>query len=376
LACLSIGCGSGAGAEPVGQAPGQPSGPAQPAKPLASELGTGDGTSNSVVLTEIVAPGAGLQDPTDLEFDRWKPELLWIVDRDANAVLLVHDAPTDARRTEIRDDAAALHFLHKPTALAFGGAETTFGIPGTWASCGESRNENGIEGSRDFMGPALWSSDLSIFAKKDPEGLGSHLDMLHTAPLCMGIAHETENVYWATNGRTGGVIRYDFGTDHGIGKDDHSTGAAREYARGLVKYREGVPGHLAWHAGSKNLFIADPAGGRILAIDGASGTQGTRLADPDRLEGGYFRMDGVQTFEIVPAGVFEVPSGLEIHDDLLFVTDWARGTITALRLDGTEVRRLDTGLGAGALGGITFGPDGKIYLVDRKAKRVLRIDPK
>jgi hypothetical protein len=38
------------------------------------------------------------------------------------------------------------------------------------------------------------------------------------------------------------------------------------------------------------------------------------------------------------------------------------------------VRKLATDLPAGSLAGFTFGPDGKIWFVDRKGGRIVRID--
>src|SRR5690606_35478965 len=125
----------------------------------------------------------------------------------------------------------------------------SFGLPGTFGTCQESRNTyNGMAPPNDFMGPTLWSSDLTVFAKMNPNGLGSHLDMLHNSPLCIGIAHESANRYWVVNGTTGGIDRYDFAVDDGIGNDDHSDGLTWRYAAGTMKRVEGVPSHADLHA--------------------------------------------------------------------------------------------------------------------------------
>ena len=87
------------------------------------------------------------------------------------------------------------------------------------------------------------------------------------------------------------------------------------------------------------------------------------------------QMDGATLKEVVPAGMLEAPSGLAMSDKLLFVTDNATGMIHAFDLAGHLVRSLDTGLPAGSLAGITFGPDGKAYFVDMLTSRVYRIDP-
>ena len=79
--------------------------------------------------------------------------------------------------------------------------------------------------------------------------------------------------------------------------------------------------------------------------------------------------------DVVPAGTLEQPSGLEIRNDLIYVTDTATSTFHVFDKQGNEIRRLETGLSKGSLSGFTFGPDGKIYFTNRNAGKVLRIDP-
>jgi hypothetical protein len=70
------------------------------------------------------------------------------------------------------------------------------------------------------------------------------------------------------------------------------------------------------------------------------------------------------------------PSGLTIHEDLIFVTDNKTGVIHVYTLEGDPVRTLDTGLGSGALAGIAVGPvDGLVYIVERNTSRIYRINP-
>ncbi len=241
----------------------------------------------------------------------------------------------------------------------------------SFATCGESRNEmkGCVDWSKgqwetstplDFQGPTLWTTDTDVFAKKnavadlylaksfckgseDPEciekytqpvcteknkpaceigdqgkafTLGSHLDMLHESPLCMGIAWEQRNTYWVFDGcggsqayvqagkapdlekllvnghgedfnllqanlgensaddkplpraackENGDIVRYDFRVDHGAGFDDHCDGIIERYAIGKVKRKEGVPSHmLVWKG---HLFIADTGNHRIGRLD-------------------------------------------------------------------------------------------------------------
>lgn len=80
--------------------------------------------------------------------------------------------------------------------------------------------------------------------------------------------------------------------------------------------------------------------------------------------------------DFVPPGTLEMPSGIEVHGDLVFVSDAAQSRLYAFDMGGQIVRTLDTGLAPGSLAGLTIGPDGKVYFVDVLASRVYRIDPK
>jgi hypothetical protein len=342
----------------------------------APELGSGDHGPDSVTFTQIAAPEDRLQDPRDLAFNPLRPDELWIVSHEDDSVVIVHDASTDGRSAEYRKDGYALHFMAEPSSIAFGSAETTMGLPGTFATCGESRNTyNGQDPvGNDFMGPVLWSSDPTVFAAQDPNGLGSHLDMLHCSPLCMGIAHEAGNAYWVFAGLTNSIYWYDFGVDDGIGNDDHSDGRARQLVAGEVLYVPDVPSSLVFDELSGLVYIADTGHGRITALDPTTGAMGARLPEPEPMAE-HVAIDGAVMVDVVPPGELGQPSGLELHDGLLYVSDAADGRILAFDLEGTLVNWLDTGLGAGALAGLAFGPDGRIYLVDRVGQRVLRIDP-
>ena len=75
------------------------------------------------------------------------------------------------------------------------------------------------------------------------------------------------------------------------------------------------------------------------------------------------------------SGMLEKPSGLALHNGFIYVTDNATSRISAFRIDtGERVNWLDTGLPAGSIMGLTFGPDGKIYFVDAVGNRVFRVD--
>ncbi len=340
----------------------------------AAELGTGDHSAGSVTLTVIATAAEGLAEPRDLAFNPLRPSELWVVSHDDDSALIIGDAAADGRTFTKRIDGYALHFFEEVTALAFGADDTTIGVPGTFASCSDSRNTyNGQAPPNDFMGPVLWSSDLSVYAASNPNGLGSHLDMLHNTPYCMGIAHEAEHRYWVFGGLHGSIDRYDFVTDDGIGNDDHLDGLSWRYLHGEVERVPSVPSSLVYDAPTGFLYIADSGHARITRLDTATGSEGDMLLGP---ETPIQMVDGAVSEDVVAPGEgLETPSGLELHRDILFVSDHGNSRILAYDLDGNLLNYLDTGLPAGSLGGLAFGPDDRLYFVDLVGDRVLRIDP-
>jgi sugar lactone lactonase YvrE len=125
------------------------------------------------------------------------------------------------------------------------------------------------------------------------------------------------------------------------------------------------------------LYIADTGNARIAKLDTKSGTPGKNVQPLEPMKTCQM-MDGTALVDVVASGTGELtlPSGLEMKGDLLYVSDNANGRISVFTREGKRVNYLDTGLPAGALAGMAFGPDGKLYFVDGTDSRVLRIDPK
>jgi hypothetical protein len=344
------------------------------AEVFATEIGEGDHTPRSVIFTVIATAADGLNQPRDLEFNPLRPNELWIVNYEDDSTLTIMDAPSDSRTYEKRIDGYAQHFMEQVTAIAFGQDETTFGLPGTFGTCGESTNTyNGRAEGNNFTGPSLWSSDFSVYAAQNPTGLGSHLDMLHNTPLCTGMVHESANRYWTVGGYHRAIDLYDFQEDDGIGNDNHLDGLTWRYAEGEIGYKEGVANHLELDHTSGMLYIADPANARVARIDTATGSEGdlrTSFETPVQMMNGVVVEDFLKNADLLSA-----PSGLVLHNEMLFVSDYGNGYLLAFDLEGELLNYLDTGLGGGKLSGITIGPDGKLYFVDMVGNQVLRVDP-
>lgn len=358
------------------------------APPRGALIGFGDGSAESVEFELIYSSRVELF-ATDLEFNPLRPEELWIIQRlpDSNQpctglqptaagcgalegrVAIVFNPGAADSTVEAKRDLNAWHFMRRPPALAFG-------VNDTFATCGEARTGNFLDDPADFIGPTLWSSDPDIFARDPGPGLnGSHLDMLHATPFCVGIAHERDNVYWLFNGQVGSIDRYDFKEDHGPGADDHSDGEIFRYVEGQLSRVADIPGHMVMDKDTGMLYVADTGNGRVVMLDTSTGSMGGPLEPVYEPLAASGTMSDAMLMEVVSPGVLTLPSGLVLHDGILYVSDNATGKIHAFEKDGTELRSLQTNFTNGDLAGMTVGPDGHIYIASLTDSRVFRIDP-
>ena len=309
----------------------------------------------------------GLAHPRDLEFDPAEPNNLWVVDRDWDGNIIIFDADQEGARVERMRDMAASHFMEEVSSMAFSDN-------GNFGTCQESRNGlDGLGFEDDFMGPVLWSADLMIHCNvNQQEGgflNGSHLDMLHQSPLCMGMAAETGNAFYVADGANGHVVRYDFRRPHVPGGDDHSDGEVTRYPDLSFTRVPDIPSHMQMVG--DDLYYVDTGTGTIKVADMTTGSESGRLIAVNEPLARFDRYSGVsvRTF----ADGLDTPSGLLVTDERVFVSLPLTGEIVAYDLEGQELQRVDTGP-AGVMG-LAMGPEGRIWFTNAYEGTVQVLDP-
>ena len=332
----------------------------------------------------------GLNVPRDLAFNPGVPNELWVVNRTDDSMSIFSDVGTGYQSSKNIIDPFAMHFMDEVSSIAFGAPMHAPTSAYNFATCHESINTyNGASDGNNFMGPTLWNSHPQIFGQSNPEAishlsglfgyytdLGSHIDMLHESPLCMGIAHDYDNVYWVFDGYNQSIYRYDFQEDHGPGWDDHDDGIMIRFVEDQIAYEPGVPSHMVLDPNSRLLFIADTGNNRIAVLDTESGVAGNHL---DRTEPATTHVEvlGATLVTFIDGYDFglQAPSGLDLVDGILFVTDNETSEILAFDMNGREIDRLDTRLAPGSLMGIAVRSLDDIWLTSATQNRLYRLRP-
>jgi len=343
------------------------------------------GFDDARVVETMLDDDDGLDTPRDLKFHPERDEL-WVLNRygldlgsgysylDGGSVTVLTN-PTGGDDTETYADFHAYHFMDEVSSFDFGEALYDGSSEVNFASCQESENDyGGSTNGDDFMGATLWSSDLDVFAAVNQSWAvgGSHLDMLHQSPLCVGLVHETGNAYWAFDGDEGDLVRYDFAEDHDAGGTDHEDGIVRRYSEVDVERVPDVSGHLVLDADTGGLYAADTGGGRVVRLDIHSGESDRSLSPYGERLAEYTEWDGA-TVEVVLDGL-SAPSGLALDGGRLFISVFGTGEIIAFELDASaELGRMDTG--TDGIMGIAIGPEGRVCFVDAHAETLNRVLP-
>ena len=230
--------------------------------------------STTPTYTMVANSANQVSDPQDIDFHPSRIGELWVLNRGVqntgSSTVTITDAGKSTQTFDRRIDGNAWHFMSLSTALAFSPENQNFGTsPGVFDA-----NHNG---GTPFTGPALWSSDMSIYARPSG-GNGSHLDMLHESPYSMGIAHEKDNIFWVFDGYNSQIVKYDFKSDHGPGNANHDDGEVDRYIGITVKRKVNVPSHMVIDKKSGWMYICDTGNKRILRMRINSGTMKRNLS--------------------------------------------------------------------------------------------------
>lgn len=329
------------------------------------------GTNNFKIIGDA---SDGLLSPQDLDFipgtDQW-----WILNYELNSgsISIFYEAGNLGQTSEFRRDSHAGHFMIRPSAIAIGDN-------GDFATVQEVQNTNSQ--SSTFMGPALWSTDTSIFARMyqsnwDPnKPLGSHLDMLHQSPFAMGIAHEKDNIYWVFDGYNNNICKYNFNNPHSIGGDNHSDGEIYRYSDVSVKRKAGVPSHMVLNKKNNWLYIVDGGNNRIIRMKTDDATDAGALTVPSTAGeplAKYRNMTGA-TVEVLVSSGLASPCGIDYKNNRIVVTDNATGEIIIYDVSSApakEVGRIQSDAG---IMGIRIDWDNGIWFVNKNKKQLVKIE--
>lgn len=333
--------------------------------------------------TIIATSADGLNEPRDLEFHpgATRSDELWVVNRADDSIVILHDAGTPSQTSEKRLDSYRNHFMEEVSAIAFGAYHSEFDYQ--FSTAQESRNTYNGQGSpNNFMGPALWPSSLSHFAREHQNDglLGSHTDMLHESPNGMGVAHDSGNAYWYFDGYYGNLVYYDFQQDHDTGEDDHSDGIVRRHTDIQLSRYAGVPGHMIMDKSNGILYIADTGNNRILWVN----TDDTVISSTSMMNDGS-RLEPLQEYSAITGREYGVlstglsrPSGIALDGDRLFVSANGNNSIWAFDLASNgKSATLNTVVQTQALSimGLEIGSNGALYYADGSRDRIVRLDP-
>lgn len=343
-----------------------------------------DGYLSSAPKYVTIATSAHkLAAPRDLDF---KPDAtgaltyeLWVVNNGTASVpgsgtVTIFNTGRANQLARHRRDSNANHFIRMCPAIAFGLTDFNGKAGGNvlWGNAIEGNN-----GGDNFTGASLWPSDTMIYAKVNQNNhlLGSHCDMLHQSPYSMGIAHEKGNAYWLFDGYAGNICRYDFAVPHGYGEDDHSDGMIRRYTQVKVLRKANIPSHMILDKATGWLYIADTGNKRVIRMDINSGSVYGKLTAKNEPLASFQEYRGEKVETVASTGLTD-PCGVEFYKGRLMVSDNATGDIVVYDVTvnpAVEKGRIKTGV-VGIMG-LKVGPDEKLYFVDNKGNKIVRLDP-
>lgn len=333
--------------------------------------------SGSPTYSVIGSAANGLDQPRDLDFKPNSNEL-WVVNKATAAggtMCIFYDAGKVSQTSQFRKDSHSDHFMMYPSAIAFGD-------DGRFSGVSEVQNTN--PQTPTFMGPALWSSDTSIYATVFQNNwmngypLGSHLDMLHQSPFGMGIAHDSIGMYWVFDGYNGNICKYYFVQDHGPGYEDHSQAMIWRYTDVGVTRVPNIPSHMIKDKATGWLYFVDGGAKKLKRINTNTGSVVGNLTVPPTANEpllGYYDVQGatVQVLDSFPASQ---PCGIDLYNGRMIVSDYGTGDIYVYDITAATPVKIGTiATGQTGIMGVKIGTDGKIWFVNNTQNNVVRINP-
>lgn len=327
-------------------------------------------------FTVIAERSDRVQEPQDLDFHPTRANELWVLNKGTNSggsTVTISNVGLTNQSELWRKDGNSFHFMAFPSAISFSKTNENFG---TTANIQDANRQGGT-----FTGPSLWSSDMSIYAKdpgNDADGVplnGSHLDMLHGSPYCMGMESDENNAFWVFDSYNGHIAWYDFAADHGPGYHDHSNGVIYRYVEmPLTRDPSGIPSHIVEDDVSSILFVCDPANSRILWMNTSSGRIDKTIPLINEQLASHQEMKGLEWGVFTDTGL-DKPCGIEIVGDILYVSDNATGEIIAYHKETKEELARVTASTKGIMG-LKADKNGVLFFVNAETNDVVRVDPK
>mmetsp|Transcript_35125 Transcript_35125/g.92209 ORF Transcript_35125/g.92209 Transcript_35125/m.92209 type:complete len:740 (-) Transcript_35125:30-2249(-) len=367
--------------------PTPPAPPPSPAPPPLIVHNCAAAFGTTPVVETINLPKDTLDNARALDFNPALAGELWLADAGRSSLARIRlseqtlaGASTEVGLSEVTlvKDRAEYHYLPEISSIAFDPL-------GQFATCQESANTyKGQMLANFFMGPTMYDTRERGWANSKQEACIEgdtcfliHVDMLHEAPLCMGIVHDNapewrhplngaayRNVYWAVGGGDGQLLRFDFQSDHGPGSMDHSLAEVRRYSGLRLTRVDGVPSQLAIDESTRELFVADSGGDRVVRVllESGSYARDAKLntsthaaysvySSPEP-QFTYSVWDGLQfdTFAAVSR-----PSGIAVSPTTVYVGSYSDGTIHAfLRSNGHQLQVISALVLPNTLTGLTL----------------------
>jgi len=147
------------------------------------------------------------------------------------------------------------------------------------------------------------------------------------------------------------------------------------YVAGQLQRVPEVPSHLVYDADSGLLYVADTGNARLLSVDPKTATRGANPITKYETLQDSGEMVGATVVDLSPPDLLQQPSGLALSGSTLYVADTATSYIYVLDTSGKLLKKLNTQLPPGTLGGLVVGPDELLYFTDLLTGVVRRADP-